>query len=138
MELWLKVFEVILPVIIIVITGYVFGRLTNVNLKPINLLLLYISTPCLIFSSLIDGKVTLSDAYQILISGTVMIFLSIIIGACLLKLFKIDSRPFFFPIHIMPPYYENCSLPVSEKLSLLLLDFGSAFCSSHSLQVFLN
>jgi len=38
--------------------------------------------------------------------------------ADLLKLFKIDSRPFFFPIHIMPPYYENCSLPVSEKLSL--------------------
>jgi len=38
--------------------------------------------------------------------------------ADLLKLSKIDSRPFFFPIHIMPPYYENFSLPVSEKLSL--------------------
>ena len=111
MELWLKVFEVILPVIIIVITGYVFGRLTNVNLKPINLLLLYISTPCLIFSSLIDGKVTLSDAYQILISGTVMIFLSIIIGAFLLKLFKKDLSIYLNTLVF--PNTANLALPIA-------------------------
>lgn len=35
-----------------------------------------------------------------------------------LKSFKVDSRPFFFPIHTMPPYLKNYSLPVSEKLSL--------------------
>ena len=57
MELWIKVFEVILPVIIVILTGFCFGKVTNVNLKPVNLLLLYISTPCLIFSSLMDGKI---------------------------------------------------------------------------------
>ena len=74
MELWIKVFEVILPVIIVILTGFIFGKVTNVNLKPINLLLLYISTPCLIFSALIDGNITLEAAYQILLAGTLMIF----------------------------------------------------------------
>ena len=29
----------------------------------------------------------------------------------------IDSRPFFYPMHVLPPYKENASYPVSEKLS---------------------
>jgi perosamine synthetase len=34
-----------------------------------------------------------------------------------LKTRGIDSRPFFHPIHIMPPYISGQSLPVSERLS---------------------
>ena len=77
MELWIKVFEVILPVIIVILTGFCFGKVTNVNLKPVNLLLLYISTPCLIFSSLMDGKITMDAAYQIIVAGSIMIFVGI-------------------------------------------------------------
>jgi perosamine synthetase len=29
----------------------------------------------------------------------------------------IDSRPFFYPIHTMPPYHTNERLPVAEKIS---------------------
>jgi perosamine synthetase len=29
----------------------------------------------------------------------------------------IDSRPFFYPIHTMPPYIENKEYPIAEKLS---------------------
>ena len=88
MDLWVKVFEVILPVIIVIMTGYIFGKLTNVNLKPINLLLLYISTPCLIFSALMDGKITLDATYQILIGGTLMIFLGMGMFTLILKYLK--------------------------------------------------
>jgi perosamine synthetase len=31
--------------------------------------------------------------------------------------FGIDTRPFFYPIHIMPPYKENAIYPIAEKLS---------------------
>ena len=30
---------------------------------------------------------------------------------------KIETRPFFYPIHQMPPYFSNLSLPVCEKIS---------------------
>ena len=33
MELWIKVFEVILPVIIVILTGFCFGKVTNVKLQ---------------------------------------------------------------------------------------------------------
>jgi len=29
----------------------------------------------------------------------------------------IDSRPFFYPVHTLPPYKENAAYPIAEKLS---------------------
>tara|TARA_Y100000768_G_scaffold386579_1_gene375317 strand:- start:470 stop:1351 length:882 start_codon:yes stop_codon:yes gene_type:complete len=111
MELWVKVFEVILPVIIVILTGYIFGKVTNVNLKPINLLLLYISTPCLIFSALIDGKITLTATYQILISGTLMIFIGMGIFTLILKYLKKDITTFLNPLVF--PNTANMALPIA-------------------------
>lgn len=34
-----------------------------------------------------------------------------------LKARRIDSRPFFHPIHVMPPYATGQSLPIAERLS---------------------
>ena len=45
MDLWLKVFEVILPVILVVSVGFLFGKFTSTNMKPVNLILLYLATP---------------------------------------------------------------------------------------------
>lgn len=31
---------------------------------------------------------------------------------------NVEMRPVFYPMHIMPPYYEtDCHLPVAEKLA---------------------
>ena len=111
MELWIKVFEVILPVIIVILTGFAFGKVTNVNLKPINLLLLYISTPCLIFSSLIDGKITMEAAYQILIAGSLMIFIGMGIFSIILKVLKKDIVTFLNPLVF--PNTANMALPIA-------------------------
>ena len=97
MELWIKVFEVILPVIIVILTGFCFGKVTNVNLKPVNLLLLYISTPCLIFSSLMDGKITMDAAYQIIVAGSIMIFVGIGLFSAILKILKKNIVTFLTP-----------------------------------------
>ena len=117
MDLWVKVFEVILPVIIVIMTGYIFGKLTNVNLKPINLLLLYISTPCLIFSALMDGKITLDATYQILIGGTLMIFLGMGMFTLILKYLKKNITIFLNPLVF--PNTANMALPIA------LFAFGS-------------
>ncbi len=117
MELWIKVFEVILPVIIVILTGFIFGKVTNVNLKPINLLLLYISTPCLIFSALIDGNITLEAAYQILLAGTLMIFTGMFIFSLILKYLSKDITTFLNPLVF--PNTANMALPIA------LYAFGS-------------
>ena len=43
-----------------------------------------------------------------------------------LKQRKIDSRPFFYPIHTMPPYHTSESLPVAEALSRRGINLPSA------------
>jgi perosamine synthetase len=46
--------------------------------------------------------------------------------AARLKQRKIDSRPFFYPIHTMPPYHTGESLPVAEELSRQGINLPSA------------
>lgn len=38
----------------------------------------------------------------------------------------IDSRPFFYPIHTMPPYWSEAAFPVAEKLSREGINLPSA------------
>jgi len=41
----------------------------------------------------------------------------------------IETRPFFYPLHIMPPYKRyaiNCHLPVAEKLSSSRINLPSS------------
>ena len=98
MELWLKVLEVILPVMIVVLAGYLFGRITKINFKPINMIIMYIATPCLIFSSLIEGRVTLDDASQIVLVGTIIVLMSLFLSFFLIKIAKKD-----FAIFLLKP-----------------------------------
>ncbi|MFA0832429.1 MAG: DegT/DnrJ/EryC1/StrS family aminotransferase [Methanobacterium formicicum] len=39
---------------------------------------------------------------------------------------EIDSRPFFFPMHILPPYKNNLSLPCAETLSRIGISLPSS------------
>ncbi|MDO9348427.1 MAG: DegT/DnrJ/EryC1/StrS family aminotransferase, partial [Anaerolineales bacterium] len=39
---------------------------------------------------------------------------------------NIDSRPFFYPIHVQPPYQADISLPVAENLSRRGINLPSA------------
>jgi len=110
MELWLKVFEVILPVILVVLTGYLFGRITKVNLKSINLFIMYISTPCLIFSSLTEGKVTFNDAYTIVLVGSILVLISILLSFSLVRATKRDPSVYLNPIVF--PNTANLGLPI--------------------------
>ena len=39
----------------------------------------------------------------------------------------IETRPFFYPLHVLPPYKDGLKLPVSEELSAMGLNLPSAF-----------
>jgi len=110
MDLWIKVFEVIFPVILVVATGFIFGKITNVNLKPVNILLLYISTPCLIFTSLVEDKVKISEILDIVSIGTLIVLIGVPIIYGFLKILKKDSKVFLNTIIF--PNTANLGLPI--------------------------
>ncbi|MBT89325.1 MAG: hypothetical protein CMN79_02375 [Spirochaetales bacterium] len=110
MELWLRVFEVILPVMLVVLTGYLFGRITKVNLKSINLFIMYISTPCLIFASLTEGRVTFNDTSTIVLVGSILVLISILLSFSIIKATKRDLSVYLNPIVF--PNTANLGLPI--------------------------
>ena len=118
MELWIRVFEVMFPVIAVVSVGYVFGLFTKVNMKPVNTILLYLSTPCLIFTSLTEDRVQFIEILNIISIGTLLVLIGVPIIYLFLKVINKDPKIFLNPIIF--PNTANLGLPV------VLFAFGDA------------
>jgi perosamine synthetase len=43
-----------------------------------------------------------------------------------------ETRPFFYPIHILPPYKTELKLPVAEELSRIGMNLPSGYCLKES------
>ena len=118
MDLWVQVLEVIFPVMLVVFTGYLFGRITKIDLKSINLFIMYVSTPCLIFSSIIEGNVSFGTASEIIIAGTTIVLIGLAVSYFLIKSLKKDLSIFLNPVVF--PNTGNLGLP------LVLFAFGES------------
>ena len=94
MDLWLKVFEVILPVILVVSVGFLFGKFTSTNMKPVNLILLYLATPCLIFTSLIGDNIKLNEILNIVYIGGTIVLIGVPIIYLVLRTINKDPKIF--------------------------------------------
>ncbi len=85
--------NVILPVFLIIATGFFLQKTKNPDFKSVSDLTLYFLTPCLIFSGLLNSKQDISEfiypgiAFMILLTISMWI-LSLITG----KLLKFDSK----------------------------------------------
>jgi len=55
----------VLPVFLVIGVGYLIGRLTEIALKPISFLAVYILTPALFFNSLVNTNLTGAEFLQI-------------------------------------------------------------------------
>ncbi|MDH7500278.1 MAG: AEC family transporter [candidate division NC10 bacterium] len=107
----------VFPVFFIVALGWLFAKVKHINLGAVSEILLYIATPCLIFSSLIKNEVVVTDFFTIALS-----VLSVASGCGLatwifLRLSHLDCRGLYLPVMFMNA--GNMALP------LALLAFGS-------------
>ncbi|MFC1912675.1 AEC family transporter [Chloroflexota bacterium] len=60
-----NVLNSILPTFIIILVGYIFGKLNKINFSSVVDLAFYAGTPSLIFVSLIHKKIVLLDAFKV-------------------------------------------------------------------------
>jgi len=118
MPVFLKTFEVVFPVFAIIATGYLFARFKKIELGPIVDILLYITIPALVISSLsrkvlhteLVLTVALSACAVVLATGFVAFLYLLITG-------KKGLRGFYLPTMFMNT--GNMGLP------LALLAFGA-------------
>ncbi|MEE9252149.1 MAG: AEC family transporter [Thermodesulfobacteriota bacterium] len=115
-RLYLEIGNIVLPVFLIVGLGFLFGKIYRLSLTPINDLVIYVFTPCLMISSL-SG-----DPIEVGLVGKVFASVILISGGSLLVGYLI-IRALHYPIRVyLPPVaFANTG---NMGLPLVLFAFG--------------
>lgn len=65
MDIFIKVFNITFPVFSIIGLGYLFGGFKKLNVDSLIDLLIYLTVPALVLSSLIQKKIVLTDLFEV-------------------------------------------------------------------------
>ena len=111
-----QISSIVFPVFIIIGVGFGFSKLKKIDLTPINELVVYITTPCLIIHSLSKFPIDLSVAGKIFVIISLIIFVSIIIAMVLIRFLELDYK-----VYLPPVLFANTG---NMGLPLVLFAFG--------------
>ena len=116
--MFLTILNIILPVIFVVLIGYLWNRY-NKNFNPIAVtkLVANIGLPCLIYDSLTRSNLTINIYFKIFLSAFSVLAIGFLFGYLLIKIFRLPSIKLTTPL--MHPNTGNMGIPLS------LLAFGN-------------
>lgn len=115
-EAFQQISSIVFPVFIIIGVGFIFSKLKKIDLTPINELVVYITTPCLIIHSLSKFPIDLSVAGKIFVIISLIIIVSIIIAMVLIRFLNLDYK-----VYLPPVLFANTG---NMGLPLVLFAFG--------------
>ena len=116
--MFLTIVNIILPVIFVVFTGYLWNKYNkDFNPAAITKLVANIGLPCLIYNSLTRSNLTINIYFKIFLSALLVLAIGFLFGYLLIKFFKLSSIKLTTPL--MHPNTGNMGIPLS------LLAFGN-------------
>lgn len=115
--MFIKILEIVLPVIIIVVIGLFYAKKTNINTETINKINLDIFTPILIFYAISQKLPNISVLGHFSLGAVIVVFGSGLILYPFIKMMNINIRSF------LPTMMFNNSINLG--LPLAMLSFGS-------------
>ncbi|WP_163526933.1 AEC family transporter [Halobacillus ihumii] len=83
-------FQVVLPVIIVFIAGFVLQKFLRLEIKSLSTVTLYIMLPCLVFETFYQAEFN-SEYLMMLIFSILLLFLILLINKITAKVMKLDS-----------------------------------------------
>ena len=108
--------NIVLPAFLVIAAGFLFSRTKKIDVSSINDLVVYVTAPCLIISSLSDFTMDPSVTARLFLSISAVVFATIIIGGALAKALRLDPR-----VYIPPVVFANTG---NLGLPLCLFAFG--------------
>ena len=116
--MFLTILNIILPVIFVVLIGYLWNKY-NKDFNPIAVtkLVANIGLPCLIYDSLTRSNLTINIYFKIFLSAFLVLAIGFLFGYLLIKIFRLPSIKLTTPL--MHPNTGNMGIPLS------LLAFGN-------------
>ncbi len=118
MNVALRILEIILPVIAIIILGYVLGRMWKPDMRVVNRLNLDVFGPFLVLANLSDKSVDLMSLWPLVVASIAIVLGSGLIAWPFAKLSGQNPRTF-----VPPMMFNNCG---NMGLPLALFAFGPA------------
>lgn len=111
-----EIINIVLPVFVIIATGYFFGTVKKIDLASINEVILYISVPCLIISSLSKFPIEMGLTLKIFLFVSAVVTVCMLSGIALTKLLNLPYR-----VYIPTLMFANTG---NMGLPLVLFAFG--------------
>ena len=115
---WQAVLDTVLPVFALVLVGFIFGRRHPADLPTVTGIVVYLSGPALVFSSLVEGPLAAREAVTLAL-GTCTIVVGVGVLMWLLSRL-LGARPGAL---YLPAMFMNCG---NMLLPLALFAFGDA------------
>src|SRR3989338_1769719 len=94
------ILETVFPIFLIIIIGFLIGKLKKIDLKPLTQLIIYLAAPCLIFSSVSKSDVSLPDFLLVALSMGLVIVISGFILFLIFKTTKSNKLGLYLPMTI--------------------------------------
>jgi predicted permease len=108
----------VLPVFLIALAGYFFGRWKKIDLSPINDFVIYLSTPALIVSSLSRDEIEIFLAAKVFLSVCIIIGVSFFICLGIIRAMRLPVK-----VYLPPALFANTG---NMGLPLVFFAFGES------------
>lgn len=98
--IWNEILQTVLPIFLIILVGYIFGKRKKIDVQPMTNLVVYLTLPCLIFSSIYKSSINLTDFFTISLVAIAVILIFSYIIFIILKLTKSKKVGLYLPMTI--------------------------------------
>ena len=117
MNITLRILEIVLPVLAIIVMGYIIGRLWKPDMRVVNRLNLEVFGPFLVLANLSDKGVDLASLWPLVVASVCIVLGSGLMAWPYAKLLHQNPRTF-----VPPMMFNNCG---NMGLPLALFAFGA-------------
>ncbi|MBU0627763.1 MAG: AEC family transporter [Nanoarchaeota archaeon] len=94
------ILQTVTPVFLIILVGFIIGKLKKLNINPLTDLVVYIAGPCLIFSAISRSDINLTDFTAIFTIAIAVILILALILFIILKLSRSKKLGLYLPISV--------------------------------------
>jgi len=116
----MTVVEILMPVFLIITAGFALGKTLHTDVRPLSQLVLYVLTPCLIFSYLSRTQISTSEIFLILIFAFMHMLASIVVVGAMLYFARIPREA--GSVAILSSLFMNSA---NYGLPVILFAFGN-------------
>jgi len=92
------IIQTVIPIFSIILVGYIIGKLKKIDVQRFINLIVYITAPCLIFSSIATSDINLTDFTSIAVGALAILLFMVTFAWLTLKLTRSDKKGLYLPM----------------------------------------